>query len=136
MADNKRDNNSQNRPPDGGRIVQIIPAAGWRVFEFTQNLCGQLSNREVPVIGWGLQENGNTSLLIPHPNESIGHAVVSIADAPASVGQRDSLKAVHYQAITPFEDPTEAETKAQFVLNFVGSNIKAADDRINGKASA
>jgi len=136
MAENKTHDKAQNTPPNGSRVIQIIPASGWRVFEFSQNAGGELASGEVPVIGWGLQENGNTSLLIPHPNESNGHAVVSITDEPASVGERKSLKFVHYQAITPFQEPSDAEAKAHFVLNFVSSNVRAADDRINGKANA
>ena len=136
MAENKAENKSQQNPGGHSRIIQVIPAPGWRVFEFSQGPDGNLSNREVPVIGWGLQENGNASLLIPHPNESNGHAIVSIADAPPTLGEKDALKSVHYQAITPFEVPAEAEAKAQFVLHFVSSNIRAAADRTNGKSSA
>ena len=127
---------SPNKPEDKARITQIIPAFGWRVYEFSQGDGGKLTSKEVPVIGWGLQDNGDISLLIPHPNEPSGHAVISINDAPASVGQKCDLKFIHYQAISPFQHPSDAEREAQFVLNFVSSNIKAADDRTNGKSAA
>jgi hypothetical protein len=136
MAENKAEIKSQSNPGGHSRIIQVISAPGWRVFEFSQDPDGKLTNREVPVIGWGLQENGNASLLIPHPSQSNGHAIVSIADAPPSLGEKDALKSVHYQAITPFQLPADAEAKAQFVLHFVSSNIRAADDRTKGKSGA
>jgi hypothetical protein len=140
MADNKLENKSENNRAnhrDGkvqnqGRVIQIIPAAGWRAFQFSHGEDGNLNSKEVAVIGWGLRDDGNVSLLIPHPNKSSGHAAVSIEDVPASIGEKSDHKFVHYQAISPFQEPADAEKEAQFVLSFVSSNMKAAEERAKG----
>ncbi len=108
------------------RVTQILPATGWRAYEFTQDESGKTENREIPVIGWGLQENGVVTLLIAHPGESFGRAAMSIADIPSNLGEKYKNKVVHYQAVAPTQELADVKKEADFVLGFLRANKATA----------
>src|SRR5271154_4914867 len=94
--DKKNGNKTENETSK--RVIQIMPAIGWRVFKFTQDESGKTESKEVPVIGWGLQESGNVSILVTHPNASDGHAAIGISEAASYVEDKNRNTLVHYQA--------------------------------------
>jgi hypothetical protein len=100
----------------GGKIIQLMPAAGWRAFEFTQDEAGNIETKEVPVIGWGLRESGDVSLLIADPNDENGYAVMSICERPSYKDERYRNKVVHYQAVAPFQELPEVAPRARSIL--------------------
>jgi hypothetical protein len=122
MAEDTPNNKSENNlSKTTDRIIQIMPAPGWRAFEFTQDEAGKTESREVPVVGWGLRESGDVSILVSHPNASDGHAVISISDAPSFLEDKAGNKVVHYQAVAPNQDMAEVTKEAEFILGFLRS---------------
>jgi hypothetical protein len=119
-SEKKKDAKANDSKPSD-RIVQIMPATGWRAFEFTQDEAGKTESREVAVVGWGLRENGEVSILVSHPNASDGHAAISISDAPSFLGEREGNKVAHYQAVAPNQDLAEVTKEAEFILGFLRS---------------
>ena len=99
-----------------GQVIQIMPAVGWRAYEFTQDEAGKTEIKEIPVIGWGLRESGSISLLIPHPNEEDGYGVMSIRERPAFLDERYRNKVLHYQAVAPFRELSEVAHQAESIL--------------------
>jgi hypothetical protein len=123
MSENKTDNKTGDKTENGTskRVIQIMPAVGWRVFKFTQDESGKTESKEVPVIGWGLQESGNVSILVSHPNASDGHAAISISDAPSYLQDKDGNVLVHYQAAAPNQEISEVTKEAEYILSFLRS---------------
>jgi hypothetical protein len=123
MSENKTESGTGNKTENGGdkRVIQIMPAVGWRVFKFTQDESGKTESKEVPVIGWGLQESGNVSILVSHPSASDGHAAISISDAPSYLQGKDGNMLVHYQAVAPNQEISEVTKEAEFILGFLRS---------------
>ena len=123
MSENKTDNKTGDKTENGTskRVIQIMPAVGWRVFKFTQDESGKTESKEVPVIGWGLQESGNVSILVSHPNASDGHAAISISNAPSYLQDKDGNVLVHYQAAAPNQEISEVTKEAEFILSFLRS---------------
>ncbi len=124
MAEDK--NNANNQANANNRVIQIMPAVGWRVFEFTQDEASKTVSREMPLIGWGLRGDGTVSLLISHPNESNGRAAMSITEVPSGLEDKFPNKVFHYQAVAPFQEIADVTKEAEFVLNFLRTN-KAPD---------
>jgi hypothetical protein len=109
-----------------GKVVQIMPAAGWRVFEFTQDEGGKIETKEVPVMGWGLRENGEVSLLISDPNSEQGYSVMSISERPSYLDERYRNKVVHYQAVASFQELPQVAPQARYILQVRRSNGETA----------
>jgi len=110
----------------GGKVIQIIPAVGWRVFEFTQDEGGKIETKEIPVIGWGLRESGEVSLLISHPNNEEGYGVMSISERPSYLDERYRNKVVHYQAVAPFQELSQVAAQARHILQVRRSDGETA----------
>jgi hypothetical protein len=120
-SENSAGDSKKNNSKATDRIVQMMPAVGWRVLKFTQDESGKTESKEVPVVGWGLQESGKLSILVSHPNASDGHAAISISDVPSYLGEKDGNKLVHYQAVAPNQEISEATKEAEFILGFLRS---------------
>jgi hypothetical protein len=121
MAQNQTD----AQPKD--RVIQIMPAAGWRVFEFTQDAAGKAEMLEVAVIGWGLRDNGGISLLLSSPEGANGSGAISIDDYPVRSVERYRNKTLHYQAVGPFQKIEDFKEEAEFILKFMreqGNTVK------------
>jgi hypothetical protein len=117
------DKTSPNNPMNASnRVTQIMPAVGWRVFEFSQDEAGKAVNQEIPVIGWGLRNDGTVSLLISHPNESNGRAAMSISEISSGLEDKYPNKVFHYQAVAPFQELADVAKEAEFVLGFLRAN--------------
>jgi hypothetical protein len=99
-----------------GKLIQIMPAVGWRVFEFTQDERGKIETKEIPVIGWGLRENGEVSLLISDPNNEQGYSGMSISERPSYLDERYRNKVVHYQAVASFQELSQVAPQARHIL--------------------
>jgi len=108
-----------NQPND--RIIQIMPAEGWRAYEFTQDEAGKTEVLEVAVVGWGLRDNGQVSLLINAPNGPNGSGAMSITDYPIFSVERYRDKTLHYQAVAPFQKLEDFKEEAEFILKFMRS---------------
>jgi purine nucleosidase len=123
MSENKTDNKTGSKTENnaGKRVIQIMPAVGWRVLKFTQDESGKTESKEVPVIGWGLEESGNVSILVSHPNASDGHAAISISEVPSYVEDKNGNMLVHYQAVAPNQEISEVTKEAEFILGFLRS---------------
>jgi hypothetical protein len=116
MAENQENGQRKNR------VIQIMPAEGWRVFEFTQDQAGKTEILEVAVVGWGLRDTGQVSLLISLPNGSSGYNAMSINDYPVLSVERYRNKTLHYQAVAPFQKLEDVKEEAEFILKFMRTN--------------